>query len=183
VWHTLGLRLVVPITMTHFEVDHFHLTETTCIARLPRKMQLARARMSTLGTGAVESVVGAATHAFVSNGWDLDVDNINEVRRSLGQSSANVVDAIDSFFGAMRVATGISTGYAQVLWMPRNWALDYFCDLTLLYGTAMRQYPSDFDNYGWVRPGATVTLEQLKDVRRIYRAVLADIKARQCGWR
>lgn len=137
-WRSLNLRLVVPITMTHFDVDHFPLTETTYIARLPRKMQLARARMRTHGTGAVQNVVGAATHAFVSKGWLLDVDNIDEVRTSLGQSSANVVDAIDSFFGAMRVVTGISTGYAQVLWMPRKWALDYFCDLAPLYGTATR---------------------------------------------
>lgn len=173
-WRRLELRLVVPITMTHFDVDHFPLTETAYIARLPKKIQLARARMGTHGTGAVQSVVGAATHAFVSNGWHLEAEKINEVRSSLGQSSASVVDAIDSFFGAMRVVTGISTGYAQVLWMPRKWALEYFCDLTPLYGTATRQYPSDFDNYGWTKPGATVTLEQLKEVRRIYRAVLED---------
>jgi hypothetical protein len=174
VFRKLELRLVVPITMARFNVDHFPLTETTYIARLPKKMQLARARMGTHGTGAVQSVVGAATHAFVSNEWSLEVDNIGEVRRSLGQSSANVVDAIDSFFGAMRVATGLSTGYAQVLWMPKRWALEYFCDLTPLYGTATRQYPSDFDNYGWTRPGTIITHEQLKDVRRVYRAVLAD---------
>lgn len=171
---SLDLRLIVPITMTHFDVDRFPLTETAYITRLPEKIQLARARVSTNGTGAVQNVVGAATHAFVSNGWHLEVDNINEVRNSLGQSSANIVDAIDSFFGAMRVATGITTGYAQVLWMPKKWALEYFCDLTPLYGTATRQYPGDFDSYGWLRPGETVTLEQLKDVRRIYRAVLAD---------
>jgi len=170
----LDVRLVVPITMTHFEVDHFLLTETTYITRLPKKMQLARARIGTLGTGAVQDVVAAATHAFVSSGWNLEVDNINDVRSSLGQSSANVSDAIDSFFGAMRVATGISTGYAQILWMPRKWALDYFCDLTPLYGTAVRQYPSYFDNYGWVRTGATVAADQLEDVRRTYRAVLAS---------
>ena len=174
VWPSLQLRLVVPITMTHFDISHFPLTETSYIVRLPKKMQLARARLGTLGTGAVESVVGAATHALVSNDWRLDVNNITEVARSLGQSSPNVLDAIDTFFGALRVATGVSTGYAQVLWMPRKWALDYFCDLTPLYGTATRQYPGAFDNYGWVQSGAIVTLEQLKDVRRIYRAVLAD---------
>jgi hypothetical protein len=170
----LNLRLVVPITMTHFDVDHFPLTQTTYIARLPEKLQLARARLDTLGTGAVRSVVGAATHAFISNGWHLEVDNVREVQRSLNSSSANVVDAVDSFLGALRVATGIKTGYAQVLWVPRKCALEYFCDLTPVYGAAMRQYPSDFDNYGWVQPGSNVTFGELKEVRRIYRAVLAD---------
>ena len=171
---SLKLRLVVPIAMTHFNIDRFPLTKTAYIVRLPRKLQLSRVRIGTQGTGAVENVVGAATHAFVSNGWHLEAGDISGVRRSLGQSSSNAVDAIDSFFGAIRVVTGISTGYAQILWMPRKWALGYFCDLTPLYGTATRQYPSDFDNYGWTKAGATISFEQLKDVRRIYRAVSED---------
>ncbi len=171
---SLSLRLVVPITMTHFEVDHIPLSGTTYITRIPKRLQLARARLSTVGTGAVQMVVGAATHAFVSNGWDLEVDNVHEVPRSLNQSSPNVLDAIDSFFGALRVATGISTGYAQILWVPRKWALSYFCDLTPVYGMALRQYPSHYDDYGWTRQGATVSREQLKEVRRIYGAVNAS---------
>jgi hypothetical protein len=79
---SLDLTLVVPITMTHFEVDRFPLTETTYIARMPKRLQLGRARMSTLGSGAVRMVVGAATHAFISKGWNLEVDNIEEVRSS-----------------------------------------------------------------------------------------------------
>jgi hypothetical protein len=171
---SLDLSLVVPITMTHFEVEHFPLNETTYIARMPKRLQLGRARMSTLGSGAVRMVVGAATHALVSNGWNLDVDNIDEVHRSLSQSSSNVLDATDSFFSALRVVTGINTGYAQMLWVPRRWALDYFCDLTSVYGTTLRRYPSEYDNYGWVGPGATVTAEHLNEVRRIYRAVVSS---------
>jgi hypothetical protein len=170
----LDLRLVVPITMTHFEVDHFSLTETTYIARIPKRLQLARARMRTWGSGAVQMVVGAATHAFVSKGWSLEVDKIDEVRKSLNQSSANVLDAIDSFFGALRVVTGINTGYAQLLSIPRGWALDYFCDLTPVYGTTLRRYPAGYDNYTWTGSGASVSAERLNEVRRVYRAVVSS---------
>ncbi|MCK1638834.1 hypothetical protein IVA95_14755 [Bradyrhizobium sp. 157] len=171
---SLDLRLVVPVAMTNFEVDHFPLTETTYIARIPQKLQLARARMSTRGSGAEGLVVGAATHAFVSKGWTLEVDNIDSVRESLRQSSSNVLDATDTFFGALRVVTGISTGYAQLLWAPRRWTLDYFCDLAPVYGTTLRRYPSEYDNYGWARLGATVTAEHLKEVRRIYQAAVSS---------
>jgi hypothetical protein len=174
IWRPLDLRLVVPITMTHFAVDHFPLTETTYIARMPQKLQLARARMSTLGSGAVRMVVGAATHAFVSKDWSLDVDKIDEVQRSLNQSSSNVLDAIDSFFGALRIVTGINTGYAQLLWVPKRWSLEYFCDLTPVYGTTLRRYPGEYDNYGWAASGAMVSAEQLTEVRRVYRAVVSS---------
>lgn len=106
--------------------------------------------------------------------WNLEVDTIDEVPRSLRVSSPNVVDAIDSFFGALRVATGISTGYAQFLWVPKHWALNYFCDLTPVYGTALRQYPSHYDEFGWNRPGDTVKTEHLAEVKRIYQAVVAS---------
>lgn len=168
----LRLRLVVPIAMTHFEFDHYRLTETAYITRLPKKMQLARNRIGDHGSGAAPMVVGAATHAFVSNGWQLEVENTEAVRSSLRQASANVIDEVDTFFGALRVATGIRTGYAQILWAPRYWALDYFCDLTPVYGTTLRQYPSEFDNYAWSRKGSTVGLEQLGEVRRVYRAAI-----------
>ncbi|MBR1227026.1 hypothetical protein JQ600_19025 [Bradyrhizobium sp. AUGA SZCCT0176] len=174
IFQSLDLRLVVPIALTHFEVDHFPLTETTYIVRMPKKLQLGRAQISTRGSGAVRTVVGAATHAFVSNGWTLEVDNIDQVRSSLRQSSSNVLDAIDSFFGALRIVTGISTGYAQMLWAPKRWSLDYFCDLTPVYGTTLRRYPSEYDNYGWTGIGATVTAEQLKEVGRIYKAVVGS---------
>jgi hypothetical protein len=119
-------------------------------------------------------VVGAATHAFVSKEWSLDVDKIDEVQRSLNQSSSNVLDAIDSFFGALRIVTGINTGYAQLLWVPKRWSLEYFCDLTPVYGTTLRRYPGEYDNYGWAASGAMVSAEQLTEVRRVYRAVVSS---------
>jgi hypothetical protein len=61
IWRSLDLTLLVPIAMTHFELDHFPLTETSYIARIPKRLQLGRARMNTLGSGAVRMVVGAAT--------------------------------------------------------------------------------------------------------------------------
>jgi hypothetical protein len=174
IFQTLDLTLVVPITLTHIEVSRFRLSNNAFIAKIPRKLQLGRARINPIGSGAVKTVVGAATHAFVSKGWQLSVDDVNEVPRSLGEASPNVLDAIDSFFGALRVATGISTGYAQILWVPRRWTLQYFCDLTPVYGTTIRRYPNEFDNFGWNNQRDTITVEQLKETRRIYQAVVAS---------
>jgi hypothetical protein len=164
------LSLVVPIIVTHFEVDRFRLTENTYIAKIPKRLQLGRARIKSIGSGAVQLVAGAATHAFVSKGWQLSIDEIAEASQSLKQVTPNVLDDIDSFFGALRVVTGISTGYAQVLWVPRGWTLDYYCDLTPVYGTTIRRYPNEFDDYGWVNQSATVTTNRLNEIRRVYQA-------------
>jgi hypothetical protein len=43
-----------------------------------------------------------------------------------------------------------------------------------VYGTTLRRYPSEFDNFGWAGAGATVTVEQLGEVRSIYEAIVGD---------
>lgn len=165
---THELSLMVPIALTHFEFERLRLSETTYIARIPERFQLSRARMRNHGTGASEQVAHAATHAFVSSGWSLEVDEVGDVSKSLSSASQNALDAVDSFLGALRVATGVKTGYAQLLWVPRRWALDYYCDLPPVYGTTVRQYPGEFDNYGWVRECPTVTKEEMSAVRTVF---------------
>ena len=49
------LRIVIPITLTHFDVDHYRLTESSYIARIPKGIQLSRARMDMRGSGAVKN--------------------------------------------------------------------------------------------------------------------------------
>jgi hypothetical protein len=165
----LYLSLVVPILTTHFDVDRFRLNETSYIAKLPRKLQLGRARINPIGSGAPKLVAGAATHAFISNGWHLSVDDVSEVPGVLSKVSVNALDAIDTFFGSLRLVTGINTGYAQILWVPRTWTLEYYADLTPVYGTTIRRYPNEFDDWGWVNQSALVTSNELKEVQRVYR--------------
>jgi hypothetical protein len=74
------------------------------------------------------------------------------------------------------ITSGCQCAFLQaiVVWVPKGWALDYFCDLTPVYGTTLRRYPDEYDNYGWTGAGATVTAEHLNEVRRIYRAVISS---------
>ena len=163
-----SVSLMVPIALTHFDFERYRLSDTTYLARIPERLQLSRARMRSSGSGASEQVVHAATHAFVSNGWTLDVDEVGDISRSLSSASENSLDAVDVFLGALRVATGVKTGFAQVIWVPRGWAIDYFCDLPPIYGTTARQYPSDFDDFAWTRQCPSVSLLEMDHVRRVY---------------
>jgi hypothetical protein len=130
----LQLRLVVPIALTHFDIDHFRLDESAYITRLSRPMKLSRSRISSGGSGAVRNVIGAATHAFVSTGWSMPNTRILDVKIGLSQPSSSALEFIDRFFASMRIATGITTGYAQVLFTPSKWATGFFCDLPPVFG-------------------------------------------------
>lgn len=168
------LSLMVPIALTHFDFERYRLSDSTYLARMPKGLQLSRARMRAQGSGASEQVVHAATHAFVSGGWTLDVDEVGEVSTSLSSASQNALDAVDIFLGALRVATGVKTGYAQLLWVPRRWALGYYCDLPPVYGTTVRQYPQDFDSYGWTRDCPTISRKEMDSVKRVYKQMIGN---------
>lgn len=167
------LKLIVPIALTHFDVDHYRLTDTAYITRIPKKIQLSRARMDMRGSGAVKHVVGAATHAFVSTSWSVEVTTRDQLRHSLNDPPRNVLDEADLFFAALRGATGAKTGYAQIAFMPTNGVVDVYCDLPTIYGATYRRYPSEFDQYGWVYGGQPrITKEQMADVKRLYNLIL-----------
>lgn len=62
----LPVRLVVSIALIYFSADHFRLNKSSYIMRLSQPLQLSRSRIDSYGSSANSSVVGAATHAFVS---------------------------------------------------------------------------------------------------------------------
>lgn len=163
------LTLMVPIALTKFDFRHYRLSDTAYLMRIPEGLQLSRGRMQVLGSGASEPVVHAATHAFVSNGWTMDVDKVVDVWNSLSLVSQNELDAVDEFLGALRVVTGVKTGYAQVLWVPRGWALDYYCDLPPLNGVTIRQYSGEFDDFGWKREPPSISIKEMESVCRVYK--------------
>ncbi|RWM08954.1 HEPN domain-containing protein [Mesorhizobium sp.] len=170
---SLEVRLVVPIALTHFQVDRYRLNETTYIARIPRATQLSRSRIGSRGSGAERGVVSAATHAFVSNGWSIPNKSLQNVRNGLNEPSGDALDTVDRFMASLRAATGAVTGYAQVLFLPRGWATEFYCDLPSVYGANCRRYPNSFDNYGWSGGGqSAITRTQLDDVKRIYNRIL-----------
>lgn len=173
---TLGLRVVVPIALTHFAVDHFRFSENAYLTRLTKPLQLARSRIKDFGSGAADMVVGAATHAFVATGWTIENESVSQVRHSLEHPSTNVLDLVDRFFAALRTATGASTGFAQVLFLPRGWATSFYCDLPPVFGATYRRYPNTFDDYAWARGRSeTVTREQLQRAKQVFeRIVLRD---------
>ncbi|MCK2055298.1 HEPN domain-containing protein [Methylobacterium sp. 37f] len=172
--NSFELRIVIPIALTHFNVDRFRLSDTAYVTRIPKGVQLSRARMDLRGSGAGKNVVGAATHAFVSKNWNLEFETNDEARRSMNNPSKNVLDEADIFFGALRAATGARTGYAQVLMIPKGVAFEMYCDLPQFFGATYRRYPSDFDDYAWAYTGQSrVTAEQIKDVQRLYSLTLS----------
>ena len=108
-----------------FNFDSAAIADNTSIERMSDEFQLARYTKGSKSMGINSTVLGAATHALVLNGWELKNDRYYEAFNAFYVASAYPTEQIDKFFTAVRIATGASTGYAQLLLRPRGWTHDY----------------------------------------------------------
>lgn len=163
----LTLHLAVPIVLTHFEFDYFSLDCRHKIVRIPEAYQLARSQLYSTGSGVETLVAKAATHAFVGLDWSFVPTDDMEVSDVINSFPVEASDLIDRFFAALRLATGVNTGYAQVLYVHRRWAYYPKWDLPSISGRFFRRYPSQLDNYGWIKD----------DLPSIQRGDMAKVRA------
>lgn len=170
----LDLALIVPICLTRFQVSRFRLDENTFIASMPRPIQLSRSQLVDYRGGTSERVAEAATHAFVSKDWFINNTGSMGVYQALASPGTAVFELLERCFGSLRIATGIETGFAQVLFRPRRWQFSGRWDLPALYGSSHRRYPNRFDDWGWVRDDLpSVSKDQLAEVRRTFELLKA----------
>jgi hypothetical protein len=142
-------------------------------------VQLGRKAILLHVSGATESVIDAATHMFVSRGWHVQNSSYSEATESLSKFEGDARRLADQLFGALRLATGIETGFAQALYAPRGWALGFSADLPHLYGVAVRGYPGSFDNFGWLRKDLPiVSSAQSTEIRRVFKLLRARTENR-----
>lgn len=160
----LPVDVLVPILFLRFNTDEYDLGNGASIVRLSDDMQLARADIG--GAWDNNVVRGAATHALRVPGH-----TIRNRSNLLGQATAYPIDKINLFLAALRIITGVETGYAQLLAVPQGWAHGWRAWLPAMEGTSCRAYPPDFDDYRWLRAVETVEPEALSEIAIVFAAL------------
>lgn len=170
----LPIVIAVPILLTKFDPETFPITSGLAVVRMSKELHLARASRRGSPTSSVNEVVSAAaTHMLILTGWEMP-----NARGAMSPSYMRFdwypVERIDRFFDALRVVTGVDTGYADVFIIParQEWAYSFRRDLPgIVRGASVRRYPSHFDNFGWLAKREPVTEEQLAEVGEVYSGV------------
>jgi hypothetical protein len=165
----LPVDIVIPILFIKFNFDSVAIADNTSIERMSDDFQLARYTKGSKSMGINSTVLGAATHALVLKGWDIKNDRFYEAFNAFYTASAYPTEQIDKFFTAVRIATGASTGYAQLLLRPDAWAHDYEAHLPPVEGTSVRRYPIWFENHYWLTSELpTLTTQQAIEIGRVF---------------
>lgn len=170
----LPVNVWVPILFVGFDIQELELEAGSYIRRIPEGIQLSRVDKKTNSPAIHEVVKGAATHAFVLTGYELANSTWGEWAGIANSVDAYPTDKVELLFAMLRLATGVDTGYAQLLLEPIDWARSYKATLPPLEGTAVRRYPAMFEAFYWNQPTVpSVDLSTLKQVVELYRGFVA----------
>jgi hypothetical protein len=146
----LPVEVVVPIALTMFEgSESLRLTSTLRVEPIDEKSQLARYPSDSLWTDVHNCVLAGATHAAVFENYEVPSQGVWD--RGVFDVDFYPTEVIDRFFTALRVETGIETGYAQIVLRPLGWTYEFNAHLpNLIKGPQVRAYPPQFDKHGWL---------------------------------
>jgi hypothetical protein len=168
----LKVAVLAPIALARFDFDRLRLGPSSFIVRMSPDLQRARWERKAYGANGHDQILAAATHAFVLTGWDVPNGNWLELDQSMSSLSSEVRDQIDALFAALRLETGIETGYAQEVRLARGWRHRHNFGLPDVYTLGARRYPEAFDDFGWNRDDLPlVTKAQMREVARVLEAL------------
>ncbi len=168
----LDIDICVPILFLSFPFDEYKIADGVCIERINDKQHQARYGVQSYNTSAHKLVIASATHALVLKGWQVPNNERMWYFDVLSKPQAYPLQVIDNFFAALRIATTVNTGYAQIFSVARGWATDNKADLPYVQGVTVRSYPGWFEDYYWnVDVVPSVSREAMEQIAALYNSI------------
>jgi len=147
----LPIVLAAPIAFLRFDFDRLRIGPDAYIIRMSEALQRARWSVKAYGATGHQEVLAAATHAVVFTGWEIGNRRHLELLQSLGPHPDAARLLAERFFAALRLETGVETGYAQELAITRGWRTFLRSPGPETFAGAAKRYPESFDDFGWIR--------------------------------
>lgn len=168
----LEIDIYVPLLFLDSEVDRYEITKNVYLQRMSDEIHLSRYMLGAYNVSANQSVVSSATHALVLEGWQVPNEKNIWNFNILTQPKAYPLDLIGKFFGALRVATNIDTGFAQIFSVAKGWGANSKADLPFIEGTTYPSYPSWFDNHYWIMDTVPqLTNENIESIKLLFQQI------------
>ena len=172
-WRYLGnsleIDICIPISLLTFESDTIPLSDTIEIVRIPEEVQKARKQACQYEMNNEGYVAACATHMLVLHGYQLDNKEYISINYTTRNYHIYPLDEIDNIFSIIRIVTGFSCGYAQVLSVPLDWFDTIFEDLKPMYGAKTPFVNSKELEKHWMQLDInTVSKSQITSIQTLY---------------
>ena len=133
-YEKLNVNICVPICFIEFDSDTIDITDSISIRKMSEDFQMSRFNACHFESTPESNIVQCANYMVHMSNYHINNEDIDAVQNSVKNSWSYPVDVIDDLFAAIRIASGIKTGYGQLLIEPDSWADKWTGDLLPLYG-------------------------------------------------
>ena len=172
--NSLKIDIYVPICLATFQDETIKLSDDVEIVRIPEAVQKSRKQACTYESYNEDGVAACATHMIVFHGYcfkNEEYFSINSATRNINAYPTNDINII---FSIIRIVTGYSIGYEQILSYPIDWIDDFCADLVPLYGAKTRFVNAKEYEKMWLHlPVGYVDSEQARLIQKLYTTVTA----------
>lgn len=170
---SLKIDIYVPICLATFEDDNITLNDTVEIIRISPDIQKARKKACTYESVNEDSVAACATHMIVIHNYHFNNKEYISINDSTRRYTAYPLDIIDNIMAVIRIVTGYSIGYEQIISSPIGWVDSICADLTPLYGAKTHFVnPLELEK-GWFHlPVSYIDSKQAEDIKKLYETVM-----------
>lgn len=162
---------VVPILFLKFNFSQLEIGANITLEKLSDEFHLDRGWRGSWSNSDNSLVESAATHGLFIRNLSIPNENWVKVGQVEMDPEAYPVEEIDTFFAALRIATGFPTGYAQMVLLPVGWADHYAANIVPIGGPRVEKYPPFFKQGYWQEPVPTVTSDQANEAEQLFNGL------------
>lgn len=169
----LRISILIPICLITFDEDKIVLSDNVEILRIPDAVQKSRQQACTYDSNNEDWAAACATHMIVLNNYHFENNGDLSINEATRNYDAYPLKIIDTIIGAIRIVTGYTLGYAQILTLPIDWIAGFCADLIPLYGAKSHFINPKETKKLWMHlPISKVTEEQTKALQKVYKNIL-----------
>lgn len=172
IYDTLSIDIYVPICLVTFEKDFIKLSDTIEIVRIPDDVQKSRKQVCKYEFEKEDDVAACATHMIVVHNYCFENKEYISINDCTRRYTAYPLDIIDRVMAVIRIVTGYSLGYEQILTSPLGWIDSICADLTPLYGAKSHFVNSKELEKNWMYLSiGYVDEKQSADIEKLYKLI------------
>jgi len=168
----LNISIYIPICLATFEEDRIELAESIEIIKMSDEIQKSRQCTYTYESSKEDWVSACATHMIVLNNYHFKNAGDLSINSATQNCHAYPLQEIDNIIAAIRIVTGYSIGYEQILAHPIGWIDSFHADLVPLYGAkAHFVNPKELEKMWMNLPVSKVSCEQAHKIQQVYQNI------------
>jgi len=167
--------IAIPILFVTFEAEQFNINDNIYLRRISDETHKAKHHLRSYSPPVADALIRSASHELVLKNYTVKKPDNFFTFSIFGESQVYPNQLFQKFFIALKVATDHTSGYAQVVVHPHDWASDYHIDLMPLKGTSVKHYPSYFDDFYWTNKSfAHINDDELQTISDLFNKILTN---------